>query len=220
MPKTPDLEHETLGAVATRRGLLAGLGAFGIGALLPWSRALAQTQEAPAPFVIPREYLPTRVRINEGWDSGTIHIFTNFYFLYWIDPEQPGTAIRYAVGVGEEGRQLRGSATIQRKEEWPRWTPTANMIRRRPDLYKQFAGGMEGGPGNPLGARALYLYRGGRDTMYRIHGTHAPHTIGSSISNGCIRLINEHVEDLYERVPLGTRVYVHNDPRPESTETS
>ena len=145
-------------------------------------------------------------------------MFTNFHLLYWVEPGDDLTAIRYVVGVGELGRQFRGGATVRRKEEWPRWTPTRNMIRRRPDLYAEFAGGVEGGPGNPLGSRALYLYRGGRDTLYRIHGTHAPHTIGTSASNGCIRLFNSHVEDLYERVPLGTRVIVHNDPLPTDGE--
>ncbi len=209
------IEIENLGPIITRRSLIAGAGALGLAAALP-GRALAQ--DAAQPFVIPREYLPTRVRITPGFEAGTIHVYTNFHFLYWIDPEQPGTAIRYAIGVGELGRQLRSDTVIRRKEEWPSWTPTRNMIRRRPDLYAQFAGGMAGGPGNPLGSRALYLYRGGRDTMYRIHGTHAPHTIGTSVSNGCIRLINEHVEDLYERVPLGTRVLVHNDPLPARDE--
>ncbi len=208
------IETEVLGPVVTRRSLIAGASAFGlIGA---FNTAEAQTN-SPEPFVVPREFLPTRVRITEGFEVGTIHVYTNFHFLYWIDPEEPGTAIRYAVGVGELGRQLKGPTVIRRKAEWPRWTPTRNMIRRRPDLYQRHAAGMAGGPGNPLGSRALYLFRGNRDTMYRIHGTHAPHTIGTSVSNGCIRLINSHVEDLYERVPLGTRVIVHSDPLPAAT---
>ncbi|MBO6789793.1 MAG: L,D-transpeptidase [Dinoroseobacter sp.] len=190
--------------------MIAGVGSLGLTAMMP----VSTRAQAVEPFVIPREYLPTRVRITEGFSPGTINVFTNYHLLYWIEPGDQKTAIRYIIGVGELGRQFNGSATIRRKEEWPSWTPTRNMIRRRPDLYAPHAGGMPGGPGNPLGSRALYLFRGGRDTLYRIHGTHAPHTVGSSISNGCIRLFNSHVEDLYERVPLGTRVIVHNDPLP------
>ena len=208
------IETEVLGPVFTRRSLLASAGALGVASLFSSTTAQA---DSPAPYVIPREFLPTRVRITEGFKPGTIHVYTNFHFLYWIDPEEPGTAIRYAIGVGELGRQLRSNTVIRRKAEWPSWTPTRNMIRRRPDLYLRHAGGMAGGPGNPLGARALYLFQGSRDTMYRIHGTHAPHTIGTSVSNGCIRLINAHVEDLYERVPLGTTVIVHSDPLPDAT---
>ncbi len=204
------IESDILGPIVNRRTMIAGIGSLGLTAMMP----VSTRAQAVEPFVIPREYLPTRVRITEGFAPGTINVFTNYHLLYWIEPGDQKTAIRYIIGVGELGRQFNGSATIRRKEEWPSWTPTRNMIRRRPDLYAPHAGGMPGGPGNPLGSRALYLFRGGRDTLYRIHGTHAPHTVGSSISNGCIRLFNSHVEDLYERVPLGTRVIVHNDPLP------
>ena len=103
---------------------------------------------------------------------------------------------------------MNGTATIGRKAEWPGWTPTQNMIRREPERYGPWAGGMEGGPRNPLGARALYLYRDGRDTYYRLHGTNEPWTIGQAVSSGCIRMRNEDVVDLYERVKLGTKVVV------------
>ena len=95
-----------------------------------------------------------------------------------------------------------------RKQAWPSWTPTANMVRTQPELYGPLKGGLKGGVDNPLGSRALYLYKGGRDTMYRIHGTDAPWTIGTAVSKGCIRMYNEDVLDLYPRVPVGTRVTV------------
>ena len=106
------------------------------------------------------------------------------------------------------GLAFRGAAIIERKAKWPAWRPTLNMIKRDPNRYARYAGGVPGGPGNPLGSRALYLYRDGRDTFYRIHGTTEPWTIGQAVSNGCIRMVNEHVEELYERVQLGTRVVV------------
>jgi len=126
--------------------------------------------------------------------------------LYLIG--EGGRAMRYSVGVGRaEGLNFRGSAVIGRKEKWPRWTPTANMIAAIP-RYRAYAGGMAGGLENPLGARALYLFRGGADTYFRLHGTTEPETIGSAVSSGCIRLFNHDIIDLYERVPTGTTVTV------------
>ncbi len=125
--------------------------------------------------------------------------------LYYVLGD--GRAIRYGIGVGREGLALRGNATIGRKAEWPGWTPTANMMRRDP-RNRKYAGGVPGGPNNPLGARALYLYRDGRDTMFRIHGTNQPGTIGKAVSSGCIRMLNHDVIDLYERAPPGTRAVV------------
>jgi lipoprotein-anchoring transpeptidase ErfK/SrfK len=118
-------------------------------------------------------------------------------------------AMRYGVGVGrEEALQFKGTATIGRKAEWPRWTPTANMVRRDPERYGPVAAGLPPGPTNPLGPRALYLYRGGNDTHFRLHGTIEPYTIGTNVSSGCIRLIDQDIIDLYSRVPAGTRVVV------------
>ncbi len=131
---------------------------------------------------------------------------TGKHFLYLV--ESYGSARRYGIGVGKAGRSLKGEAVVERKAKWPSWRPTANMIRREPGKYAKYAAGVPGGPGNPLGSRALYLYRNGRDTMYRIHGTTEPSSIGRSVSNGCVRMINVHVEDLFERVPLGTRVII------------
>lgn len=156
---------------------------------------------------LPRNLRAREVRIRGDYEPGSIHIETKRHLLYLMLGE--GKAMRYGVAVGEEGRNLSGDAIVGRKAEWPSWTPTANMIRREPEKYRQFAGGMAGGPDNPLGARALYLYRGGKDTRYRIHGTPQPWTIGRSVSSGCIRLHNEHIVDLYERVPVGTRVTVY-----------
>ncbi len=126
--------------------------------------------------------------------------------LYLV--EGGGRALRYAVGVGrEEALNFHGSAVIGRKEKWPRWTPTATMIAAIP-RYRAYAGGMAGGLGNPLGARALYLYRDGRDTYFRLHGTNEPESIGHAVSSGCIRLFNQDIMDLYNRVPVGTHVTV------------
>jgi lipoprotein-anchoring transpeptidase ErfK/SrfK len=137
---------------------------------------------------------------------GTIVVKTAERRLYWIEPE--GRAIRYAVGVGrEEGLNFRGAAHVGRKAEWPSWTPTESMMRRLPH-YRAYAGGLPGGIDNPLGARALYLYRDGRDTHFRLHGTNDPATIGTAVSSGCIRLTNEDVVDLYGRAPIGTPVVV------------
>ncbi len=119
-----------------------------------------------------------------------------------------GRALRYGVGVGRtEGMNFRGAAVIGRKEKWPHWTPTANMMSAMP-RYKPYAGGVNGGPDNPLGPRALYLYRDGHDTFFRLHGTTEPETIGTAVSSGCIRLFNQDIIDLYNRVPLGTHVTV------------
>ena len=119
-----------------------------------------------------------------------------------------GLALRYGVGVGRsEGMNFRGTAVVGRKEKWPHWTPTANMMAATP-LYRHYSSGMNGGPDNPLGPRALYLYRDGRDTFFRLHGTTEPETIGQAVSSGCIRLFNQDIIDLYNRVPVGTHVTV------------
>ena len=121
-----------------------------------------------------------------------------------------GLAIRYGIGVGRAGLYHSGVFTVARKAEWPSWRPTNAMIRREPERYAQFADGVPGGVNNPLGARALYLYDDeGRDTYLRIHGTNAPSTIGSAVSNGCARLVNDHVVDLYGRVQIGAKVTLH-----------
>jgi lipoprotein-anchoring transpeptidase ErfK/SrfK len=133
---------------------------------------------------------------------GTIIVHTSDRFLYLVQGN--GRALRYGIGVGREGFQWQGLLKISRKQEWPDWTPPPEMIARQPYLPRFMAGG----PGNPLGARALYLGA----TVYRIHGTNQPHTIGSAVSSGCFRLVNNDVIDLFERVPVGTKVVVRQRP--------
>jgi lipoprotein-anchoring transpeptidase ErfK/SrfK len=136
---------------------------------------------------------------------GTIVVDTEQRFLYYVQGGR--SAVRYGIGVGEEGRTLKGRARIGRKAEWPSWTPTENMMRRKPHL-RQYAGGVSGGLHNPLGAAALYLYQGGQDTMFRLHGTNEPWTIGQAVSSGCIRLTNDDIVDLYSRASVGTTVMI------------
>ena len=133
---------------------------------------------------------------------GTIVIDTKHHFLYVVF--ENNTALRYGVGVGKEGFQWFGRAQIDRKAEWPTWTPPPEMLKRRPELPRS----MVGGPDNPLGPRAMYLYRDGKDLIYRIHGTVEPWSIGSDVSSGCIRMFPEDVIDLYQRAPVGTKVLV------------
>ena len=179
---------------------------FGEAALAGLSSPTSLRAHTAEPFVVADELQPREVRVREQHAPGQILVFPRSFFLYHVfDTER---AIRYGVGVGKAGLAFRGSAIIERKAEWPSWRPTNDMIRRNPDRYAQFADGVPGGPNNPLGARALYLYREGRDTYYRIHGTTEPWSIGQSVSNGCIRMLNEHVIQLYEQVPVGTPVTV------------
>lgn len=136
---------------------------------------------------------------------GTLIVNTGKKALFRVLGE--GLAMRYPVAVGKEGHDWAGIAKVGRKVKWPVWTPPAAMIARKPELAK-WAGGMPGGPENPLGARALYLYAKGRDTLFRIHGTNEPESIGRAASSGCIRMLNDHIEGIYEQTPLGTKVIV------------
>jgi lipoprotein-anchoring transpeptidase ErfK/SrfK len=156
--------------------------------------AYAPTASQPSRVRIPRE----TVVYDGPYAPGTVVISTSERLLYLILPGH--RALRYGIGVGREGFQWAGTQTISRKQEWPAWTPPPQMLQRRPDLPRY----MEGGPENPLGARALYL--GG--TLYRIHGSNEPETIGTAVSSGCIRMLNEDVVDLYDRVKVGTQVVV------------
>ena len=137
---------------------------------------------------------------------GTIVVDPHARFLYLV--QENGKALRYGVGVGKAGLEFQGSASIQMKREWPRWTPTEDMIGRDPGRYGPWKGGMDGGSQNPLGARAMYLFKDGRDTLYRIHGTNEPQSIGKAVSSGCIRMLNQDVIDLYGRTPRGSKVVV------------
>ncbi len=158
----------------------------------------------PEEEMLPAEYRPQPVYFRTNEPPGTIIIHTAERFLYLVQGN--GIAIRYGIGVGREGFQWQGLLKISRKQEWPDWRPPPEMIQRQPYLPRFMAGG----PGNPLGARALYLGA----TVYRIHGTNQPRTIGHDVSSGCFRLVNRDVIDLYDRVPVGTKVVVRQAAQP------
>ncbi|MDJ0859105.1 MAG: L,D-transpeptidase [Dinoroseobacter sp.] len=157
-------------------------------------------------FQLDPRFEPQVVPLRYPFKAGQIIVLPQAHYLYLVMPGNQ--AMRYGVGVGKAGLEFKGNAIIQRKAVWPDWRPTDEMIKREPHKYEKYANGVPGGPGNPLGARALYLYQNGIDTYFRIHGTTEPWSIGRSASNGCIRMIDEHVIDLYERVPRGTLVTV------------
>lgn len=138
---------------------------------------------------------------------GSIVVDIDERMLYLVQPDK--TAIRYGVGVGKQGFSWRGTASVGRKGVWPAWSPTKTMVGLKPDLPRYREAGLD----NPLGARALYLYQGGRDILFRIHGTNEPWSIGEQVSSGCVRMLNEDIVDLYERVPTGTTVYVKRNGR-------
>ncbi len=162
------------------------------------------------PKIVSERNIRQEVDFRTDEPPGTIVVDPYGHHLYLV--MAGGRAMRYGVGVGKAGFAFAGKATVARKAEWPRWTPTQNMLRREPERFRPHAAGVAGGLGNPLGARALYLYRGGRDTYYRIHGTNEPWTIGKSVSSGCIRMFNQDVIDLETRVNTGTRVLVLDAP--------
>ncbi len=181
------------------------------------SRRSFLTASAAAALVPPAgmaqavEYDPTPqyVRIKKQFLPGQILILPRSFYLYYVT--EPRKAIRYGVSVGKAGLEFQGQATIDVKKEWPTWRSTQEMIEREPITYGKFKDNdyvQPGGPSNPLGARALYLFQNGRDTYFRIHGTNQRESIGRAASNGCIRMWNEHVIDLYDRVPIGTIVSV------------
>jgi lipoprotein-anchoring transpeptidase ErfK/SrfK len=157
------------------------------------------------------EYLRTAVSYPTHEQPGTVVIDPRRRFLYLV--QGGGRALRYGAGVGRQGFGWAGVATIQDKQEWPDWYPPKEMIQRQPELRRQLSElqgglGMPGGSHNPLGSRAMYLWQGNKDTLYRIHGTNEPWTIGSNVSSGCIRMINQDVIDLYRRTPIGAKVVV------------
>jgi lipoprotein-anchoring transpeptidase ErfK/SrfK len=164
--------------------------------------AVGAPAERPAKHAMDPKFLPQQVEYDSGYAPGTIVIDSTQKFLYLVQGD--GKARRYGVGVGKEGMGWTGVQNITRKAEWPDWRPPAEMIVRERAKGRSLPAFMEGGPANPLGARAMYL----GDTLYRIHGTNAPWTIGTNVSSGCIRLRNEDVVDLYERVNVGAKVVV------------
>jgi lipoprotein-anchoring transpeptidase ErfK/SrfK len=157
-------------------------------------------------WTIDPKFEPQTVSYAMGYQPGTIVIDPQQKFLYYV--ESAFSARRYGVAVGKDGLDYHGTVTVGRMAEWPRWIPTKEMIERSPEKYARYADGMDGGPENPLGARAIYLYEGGKDTYLRIHGTTQPWTIGSAASNGCFRMVNEHVMELFSKVTVGTKVVV------------
>ena len=184
--------------------LLAGLGALAAAVASPAAAyeidPLTRQPLIPTGTTVPQATAIPRETVSFGgnYAPGTIVISTPERRLYYVLGN--GQAVRYGVGVGRPGFEWAGSKTITRKAEWPSWTPPAQMLKRRPDLPRH----MVGGPDNPLGARAMYL----GSTLYRIHGSNEPETIGQAVSSGCIRMLNEDVVDLYSRVKVGTRVVV------------
>jgi lipoprotein-anchoring transpeptidase ErfK/SrfK len=152
---------------------------------------------------LPPQFKRTTVFYRTNEAPGTIIVSTSERFLYVVQGHD--RALRYGIGVGREGFQWQGLVKITRKQEWPDWTPPPEMIQRQPYLPRFMAGG----PGNPMGARALYL----GTTVYRIHGTNQPQTIGTAVSSGCFRLVNADIEDLYDRIPVGTKVVIRQKPQ-------
>ncbi|MXQ14176.1 L,D-transpeptidase [Microvirga makkahensis] len=214
-----------------RRAFVLGLPAAAVCSSLPGgssfaqqavSRSVYQAMYAPIEndlYPIPgidisqinRNYLRRVVSYETSEAPGTIVVDPRSRYLYLV--LRDGMAVRYGVGVGRSGFSWSGSAVIKDKQEWPDWYPPKEMFERQPELMEQMGElpggpGMPGGPGNPLGARALYLWQGNKDTLYRIHGTFEPWTIGTNVSSGCIRMINQDAIDLYNHTPLGTKVVV------------
>jgi lipoprotein-anchoring transpeptidase ErfK/SrfK len=181
----------------------------------------ADAGEFPVPAVdlktVDHAFLRAEVDYDTSQAPGTIVIDPNAHYLYHL--EESGRAMRYGVGVGREGFGWSGEAVIKTKQEWPDWYPPKDMLTRQPELNEKMSRlqggiGMHGGPGNPLGARAMYLWQGDKDTLFRIHGTIEPWTIGKNVSSGCIRMINQDVMDLYDRTPEGTKVVVLGPDQP------
>ena len=205
MPKTFTAALFAAATLTLSTGAFAGEGMGLFSALFdPQPRDIA-VQDSLSSGDLNRE-LPTTTReiVADPTNSapGSIVIDTENKVMYYTLGD--GQAVRYLVGVGRAGFEWHGTVKVGRKAEWPTWTPPAEMLLRRPDLPRHMAGGID----NPLGARAMYLYQGNRDTMFRIHGTNEADTIGQAMSSGCIRMLNADVTDLYERVKVGTRVVV------------
>lgn len=159
------------------------------------------------PWGLNPRFLPRIVQANDGLRPGDIHVDAVARYLYFVRPD--GTAMRYGVGIARGYLYEPGTYTIRRKAKWPNWRPTDEMIARDPVTYAQFANGMPGGPENPLGSRAFYLYVGDRDTMLRIHGTPFPTSVGGRATSGCVRMVMPHINGLYEEVGVGAQAYLY-----------
>lgn len=174
-----------------------------------WDAEVTPENYDPAvsnPWGLAPRLLPQLVESSSRLRPGDIHVDAVARYLYHI--RENGLAMRYGVAIGRDGLYEPGTFTIRRKAKWPQWTPTESMIARDPE-YAEFAGGMPGGPDNPLGARAFYLYVGNRDTYLRIHGSPQPRSIGQRASSGCVRMVMAHIIDLYEQVEIGATAYLY-----------
>jgi lipoprotein-anchoring transpeptidase ErfK/SrfK len=204
--RTPEA---TLGHALSRRALIAGLPLLLAGCVTADYSGYHDNGFGLTP-VDTTTVDPGLLRTEVDWKGhekpGSIVVNISQRRLYLV--EAGGKAMRYGIGVGRSaGANFRGTGVIGRKEKWPHWTPTENMMAAMP-VYRHYTSGLNGGPENPLGARALYLYRDGHDTFFRLHGTSEPESIGQAVSSGCIRLFNQDIIDLYNRVPVGTHVTV------------
>jgi lipoprotein-anchoring transpeptidase ErfK/SrfK len=188
----------------TRRAAILVSGGSALGAAMSLAGCATRSTVDPA-------FLRQSVAYETKEAAGTIVVDPANHFLYHV--QKGGQAIRYGAGVGGEGFGWSGVAIVHDKREWPDWYPTKEILQRKPEIRSALVDlhgglGMPGGPENPLGARALYLWQGSKDTLYRIHGTNEPWTIGQSVSAGCIRMINNDIVDLYEGTPVRTKVVV------------
>jgi lipoprotein-anchoring transpeptidase ErfK/SrfK len=196
----------------SRRALITGVSAIGV----TWGLAGCVGTPTSLTEVDPA-YRRKDVRYATREAPGTIVVDPLEHYLYFV--QEGGRALRYGVGVGAAGFGWSGVATVRSKQEWPNWYPTEEFLERRPEIKPamnklQSGVGKLAGPDNPLGARALYLWQGNKDTLYRIHGTNEPWTIGKNVSAGCIRMTNKDIIDLYDRTPIGAKVVV----RPSSAD--
>ena len=175
-----------------------------------WDRRVTPANYDPAtsnPWGLHPRFLPVRVEANDGLTPGDIHVDAVARYLYHI--QNDGTAMRYGVAIARGSLYEPGVYTIRRKAKWPTWRPTDAMIEREPETFERHKDGMDGGPSNPLGSRALYLYVGNRDTYLRIHGTPSPRSIGGRASSGCVRMVMAHIIDLYDNVETGVTAHLY-----------
>jgi len=182
----------------------------GNGLKAAWDAQITPAGYDPAttnPWGLHPRFLPQRVIANDSLKPGDIHVDAVARYLYHI--EEGSTAMRYGVAIARGNLYEPGTYTIRRKVRWPHWTPTAAMMKRDPANAK-FADGVEPGPTNPLGSRALYLYTGNRDTYLRIHGSPYPRSIGGRASSGCVRMVMAHINDLYPNVSIGSTAFLYS----------